>query len=211
MAEPLRPDETLAVAIVLYDEVEELDFCGPFETFSVAAVLSAGEAAHRERPAFSVFTVAERGDLVKTGGGLRIQPNYSFQTAPPADIVLVPGGDTRPQLENTALLEWLKQATAHARLTTSVCTGAFLLGTLGLLEGRAATTHWGALDNLAATFPNTRVQREVRWVDEGAIITSAGISAGIDMSLHVVERLLGRGLAEETARTMEYRWNEGGE
>ena len=135
MAEPLRPDETLAVAIVLYDEVEELDFCGPFETFSMAAVLSAGEAAHRERPAFSVFTVAERGDLVKTGGGLRIQPNYSFQTAPPVDIVLVPGGDTRPQLENTALLEWLKQATAHARLSTSVCTGAFLLGKLGLLEG----------------------------------------------------------------------------
>jgi transcriptional regulator GlxA family with amidase domain len=211
MGEPLRADETLAVGIVLYDEVEELDFCGPFETFAVAAALSAREPLHRERPAFSVFTVAERAELVKTGNGLRIQPDYGFQSAPPVDIVVVPGGNANPQLENTALLEWLKHATSHARISASVCTGAFILGRLGLLEGRAATTHWGALDELAAMFPRTRVDREVRWVDEDSLITAAGISAGIDMSLHVVDRLLGRQMAEATARMMEYRWNEGGD
>ena len=211
MAELLRPDETLAVGIVLYDQVEELDFCGPFETFSVAAALSAGKSGHRERPAFTVFTVAEHDDLVKTGGGLRIQPDYSFQLAPPVDIVVVPGGNTEPQLENAALLEWLQHATDHARISASVCTGAFLFGQIGLLEGHNATTHWGALEVLAARFPATRVQQKVRWVDEGSLVTAAGISAGIDMSLHVVERLLGREMAEQTARMMEYRWNEGAE
>jgi transcriptional regulator GlxA family with amidase domain len=210
MAESLRPDETLAVGIVLYDDVEELDFCGPFETFSVAAALSREKPAQREREAFTVFTVAERAELVKTGGGLRIQPDYSFQEAPRPDIVVVPGGNSRPQLANTAMLGWLKQATDGARISTSVCTGAFLLGRLGLLDGRAATTHWGALDNLAEMFPGIRIQRDVRWVDEGAVITAAGISAGIDMSLHVVERLLGRKMAEDVARMMEYRWNEDG-
>jgi transcriptional regulator GlxA family with amidase domain len=211
MAEPLGSGETLAVAILLYDQVEELDLCGPFETFAVAASLSVLEPATRERPAFTVFTVAERTELVKADGGLCIQPDYSFQTAPPVDILVVPGGNARPQLENVALMEWLKSVTAGARISASVCTGAFLLGRLGLLDGHAATTHWGAVEDLAAMFPAARVQREVRWVDEGAVITSAGISAGIDMSLHVVERLLGRKAAEATAHMMEYHWNEGGE
>jgi transcriptional regulator GlxA family with amidase domain len=211
LAEPLHPEEQLAVGILLYDQVEELDMCGPFETFSVASSVSAGKAAHGERAAFTVFTVAERAELVKTGGGLRIQPDYNFQTAPQVDILIVPGGNAQPQLANTVLLEWLKSAADHARISASVCTGAFLLGRLGLLEGHGATTHWGALDHLAEMFPATQVRREVRWVDEGAVVTSAGISAGIDMSLHLVERLLGRETAEETARIMEYRWNEGGQ
>jgi transcriptional regulator GlxA family with amidase domain len=211
MAQPLRPDETLAVGVLLYDQVEELDLCGPFETFSVAAALSARNSVPRERPAFTVFTVAERAELVKTGGGLRLQPDYSFQTAPEIDIVVVPGGNAVPQLANTTLLEWLQHATTRARISASVCTGAFLLGRLGLLDGHGATTHWGALDELAAMFPSAKVHRDVRWVDEGALITSAGISAGIDMSLHVVETLLGRNVAEETARMMEYRWNEDGD
>jgi transcriptional regulator GlxA family with amidase domain len=211
MAEPLRPDETLAVGILLYDQVEELDFCGPFETFSVASSLSTGEGTHREHSAFSVFTIAERAELVRTGNGLRIQPDYSIVTAPQVDILVIPGGYSEPQLANSVLLEWLKFVTAHTRISASVCTGAFLLGRLGLLDGMGATTHWGALENLAAMFPAIQVRHEVRWVDEGAVITSAGISAGIDMSLHLVERLLGREMAEKTARMMEYRWNEDGQ
>jgi transcriptional regulator GlxA family with amidase domain len=105
-------------------------------------------------------------------------------------------------------MEWLAHVTPQARLNTSVCTGAFMLGKVGLLDRRTATTHWASIDRLAEMFPNTTVKHDVRWVDEGDVVTAAGVSAGIDMSLHVVERLLGREVAEATARYMEYRWNE---
>jgi len=111
-------------------------------------------------------------------------------------------------VEKPAVLEWLRKVTQQTQLNTSVCTGAFLLGAVGLLDGHNTTTHWSALDELARDFPQTRVQREVRWVDEGPLVTAAGISAGIDMSLHLVERLSGRELAEHVAHYMEYRWNE---
>jgi transcriptional regulator GlxA family with amidase domain len=207
MAAPLRADESLGVGILLFDHVEELDFCGPYEVFKVAAHHAADDSK-RERPALTVFTMAEHADLIRTGGGLRVQPDYSFADAPTIDILVIPGGDTRPLLTNRALLEWLRPVTAHARISSSVCTGAFVLGALGLLEGRSATTHWGSLDELARRFPSTSIRREVRWVDEGPVVTSAGISAGIDMSLHLVERLFGREGAEKTARIMEYRWDE---
>ena len=105
-------------------------------------------------------------------------------------------------------MEWLAKVTQQTRLNTSVCTGSFLLGKVGVLKGHSATTHWASLDRFAQAFPQVQVQREVRWVDDGAVITSAGVSAGIDMSLHVVERLLGREQAEQTAKQMEYVWQE---
>jgi transcriptional regulator GlxA family with amidase domain len=206
MAEPLRDDESLSVGIVLYDLMEELDFCGPYEVFKVAA-LHAAQHASSERPVLTVYTVAERAELVRSSNGLRVQPDYSFADAPAIDILVIPGGDARPQLKNGAMLDWLTRVTSSARINSSVCTGAFLLGTLGLLDHRSATTHWGSLDSLASQFPNTIVRRNVRWVDEGTVVTSAGISAGIDMSLHLVERLFGRAAAEETAHIMEYRWD----
>ena len=115
---------------------------------------------------------------------------------------------TNLQLERPTVIEWVRKVTQQAQLNTSVCTGAFLLGEVGLLDGHKATTHWGSLDRLAERYPKTQVQREVRWVDEGALVTAAGVSAGIDMSLHLIERLSGREMAEHVARYMEYRWNE---
>lgn len=200
-------DEPLTVGIVIYDQVEELDFVGPYETFKAAAFQGA-RSLGRETPALKVFTVAERAELVTTSGGLRIQPDYGFTDAPRIDLLVIPGGRSGPQLENAAMMEWLRRVTPQAHVKSSVCTGAFLLGELGLLDGHTATTHWGSLDRLAERYPSITVRRDVRWVDEGNIVTAAGVSAGIDMSLHLVERLFGREVAESTARYMEYRWNE---
>lgn len=196
----------LAVGILIFDDVEVLDFCGPFEVFSVAARI-----AEDESPAFTVFTVAERADLVSARGGLRVRPDYTLADHRPIDLLVVPGGwGTRREVRNTDLIAWIARVAASSQLTTSVCTGAFLLAKAGVLEGRAATTHWQSLDRLAAAYPDIEVRRETRWVDEGAVVTSAGISAGIDMSLHIVERLLGRERAEATARHMEYTWQDAG-
>ncbi len=196
----------LTVGILIFDDVEVLDFCGPFEVFSVAARIAADEP-----PAFTVFTVAERAGLVAARGGLRVRPDYTLADHPPIDLRVVPGGwGTRREVGNAALIAWIARVAAGARLTTSVCTGAFLLAKAGLLEGRAATTHWQSLDRLAATYPDIEVRRETRGGDEGVVVTSAGTSAGIDMSLHMVERLLSRERAEATARHMEYDWRDAG-
>jgi transcriptional regulator GlxA family with amidase domain len=193
------------IGIFLYDQVEELDFCGPYETFKSAA----NARRQRERtPDWQVFTVAEEGGLLSTSGDLRIQPRFTFENHPPIDLLLVPGGAANRQLERPAVLDWLRRVTPQAQLNTSVCTGVYLLGAIGLLDGHSATTHISALDNLAQRFPTVTVRREVRWVDEGSIVTAAGVSAGIDMSLHLLERLDSRELAEDIAAYMEYRWNE---
>ena len=198
-------DETFNAGIFLYPGVEELDFCGPFEVLKAA---SYSRNQKEQTPAWHVFTVAEEPGLLKTGGELLIQPHFTFHDHPRIDLLIIPGGTTNLQMERQKVLEWVRNVTAQAQLNTSVCTGAFLLGAVGLLDGRRVTTHWSALDDLSRHFPQTQVQREVRWVDEGPLVTAAGISAGIDMSLHLVERLAGRKLAEEVARYMEYHWHE---
>jgi transcriptional regulator GlxA family with amidase domain len=205
--DPVSSDDTpLAAGILLFDEVEVLDFCGPFEVFSSAARIPT-ERTPPEPPLFRVFTLAERTGLISARGGLRVQPDYTLAEHPPIDLLLVPGGQgTRTEVHNAALIAWIEQTATRSRLVTSVCTGAFLLARAGLLAGHAATTHWASLDRLAETHPDVTVRSGVRWVDEGRIVTSAGISAGIDVSLHLVERLAGRALAVETARRMEYTW-----
>lgn len=208
MSSLIQEDEILNVGILLFDDVEELDFCGPFEVFSAASVVTA-RMRQREQGPFNVFTVAEHARTVTTRGKLLVQPHFTFSDHPPIDILVVPGGQgTRREVDNTVLLNWITEVTQQTRFNTSVCTGSFLLGKVGLLERHRATTHWGSLDRLANTFPTVNVQRGVRWVDEGNLITAAGVSAGIDMSLHLVERLLGREGAEATAKLMEYSWNE---
>jgi transcriptional regulator GlxA family with amidase domain len=197
--------QTFTIGIFLYNQVEELDFVGPFETFKSAAHT---RRMNDMRPDWHVFTVAEEAGILKTSGELLMQPNFTFQDHPHIDLLLIPGGNEPPQLERPTVVEWVKKVTREAQFNTSVCTGAFLLGAAGLLDGHQVTTHWSALDRLAERFPQTQVQREVRWVDEGSLVTAAGISAGIDMSLHLVERLSGREMAEQVARYMEYRWNE---
>ena len=204
---PAIVDEaTLTVGILLFDEVEALDFCGPFEVFSVAT-----RAAQRRpgatAPPFRVLTIAERARPIAARGGLLVQPGATFADHAPLDVAIVPGGVVTRELENPAVAAWLRRVSSPALLTASVCTGAFLLAQAGLLEGRQATTHWEDIDAFEARYPQVVVRRAVPWVDEGAVVTSAGISAGIDMSLHLVERQRGRDLARATARQMEYSWD----
>ena len=192
------------VGILIFDGVEVLDFCGPFEVFSVARSPSSdGE----EQPLFRVLTIAERMDLVRCTGGLLVQPHHAIVDHPPLDIMVVPGGrGTRRERTNAVLLDWIAEQDRRTSLTTSVCTGAFLLAATGLLDGRRATTHWAGLDWLREHHPAIDVRADERVVDEGRVVTSAGISAGIDMALHIVARLHGDAIAAETARLMEYDW-----
>ncbi len=188
------------VAILIFPDVEILDFCGPFEVFSVA-----GRVA--EPSAFNVFTISEQFGPVRTHNGLSVNPHYRLDNAPQPDLLLIPGGlGTRPLLNNGPLLEWIRTKSGVAELTLSVCTGSLLLAKAGLLDGLETTTHSGALDLLRQLAPKANVHADRRYVDNGRIVCSAGIAAGIDMSLHIVERLLGPESAIKTTRYMEYPW-----
>ncbi len=195
------------VGIVVFDEIEVLDFCGPFEVFSVVRL---DEARRREEPSpFEVKLIGETGQTITTSGGMRVTPDHSFGDCPQLDILCVPGGwGTRRELANPVMLEWLRNRAPQAELLTSVCTGAMLLGFAGLLEGRRATTHWRSLDWMAESFPQTTVLYDEHVVEDGDLITSAGISAGIDMALQVVARYHGEAIARATARQMEYPYPE---
>jgi transcriptional regulator GlxA family with amidase domain len=194
-----------SVGILIFDDVEVLDFAGPFEVFSRTRN-EPGPASRRseEEAPFNVFTVAKTYDPVTASGGLTIMPRCTFIDAPPIDLLLVPGGfGTRPLLNDEETLSWVRKVASSARLTTSVCTGSLLLAKAGLLEGRRATTHWSALDRLASLDSAVAVEREARYVDDG-VITSAGVAAGMDMAFYVVERLCGREIADETAHYIDY-------
>lgn len=189
------------VAILLFDEVEVLDFAGPFEIFSVAGRRSHGE------PPFNVYTVGEKAGPVSARNKLIVTPHYTIDDCPPPDIIVIPGGyGSRAAMYNPAILAWVKRQHELTELTLSVCTGALVLATAGLLEGMQSTTHYSCYDLLAKIAPNTDVVRGVRYVDNGKVITSAGVQAGMDMALHVVARLLGADVAGETARYIEYDW-----
>lgn len=186
-------------AILIFDEVEVLDFAGPFEVFSVTG-------RRRKLEPFDVYTVAERSGPVLARNGLSVNPRYTFANCPPPDILVVPGGyGTRREMKNPVMLEWITRVAPSCELVLSVCTGALVLGAAGLLDGREATTHFMAFDELRAVAPGATIREGARMVDNGNLILSAGVSAGIDMSLHVVAKLLGTEVAEETATYMEYR------
>lgn len=197
------------VGIVLFEGTEVLDFAGPFEVFGVT-----GEDDPLPKP-FSVFTVAERSPVV-VRHSLTITPTYTFDDAPQPDILVVPGGGgvhpdgtpwgRRAEMHNPAMLDFVRRVNGQTELTLSVCSGAFILARAGLLAGLRVTTAIPQLGELQALLPDATVVEGVRWVDAGHIVTSAGISAGITMSLHVVARLLGPEVARQTARTMEYDW-----
>ncbi|MEO2019019.1 MAG: GNAT family N-acetyltransferase [Fuerstiella sp.] len=190
------------VAILLFDDVEVLDFCGPFEVFSVAGNLS-------DPPSLNVFTVAENSSI-RARNGLTVIPDYALANCPTVDVLLVPGGiGSRREMNNKPLVDWIRTTAKTAQLVLSVCTGALLLGKAGLLDGLSATTHHGAFDVLRETVPTATVHEQRRFVDNGRVITSAGIAAGIDMSLHVVARRLGVDVATATTRYMEYPWQPG--
>lgn len=196
-------ERPLRVAILLFPDVEVLDFAGPFEVFSVAARIH--WAAHGHQP-FAVTTVASSRGPLRARHGLMVIPGFGFDDAPEPDILIVPGGVMTAPLDCPATLAWVKREAAKAPLTASVCTGAFVLAKLGLLDGRRATTHWEDIAELRRDFPHLDIAQDVSFIDTGAIVTSAGISAGIDMSLHLVGRVLGMPAATATARQMEYEW-----
>ena len=190
------------VGILIFEDVEVLDFCGPFEVFSVATPL---DAASEEDKLYDVHIIAESSELVSCRNGLMVKPDFTIENHPKLDMVLVPGGrGTRRERTNPRILDWLKLQNDHVDLMTSVCTGAFLLAANGFLDGKAATTHWGSIAWLRENHPAIDVRDDQRYVDEGHIITSAGVSAGIDMGLHIIERMHGRDTALGTARHMEY-------
>jgi len=192
------------VGIFLYDEVEVLDFSGPFEVFTTASRVKHNFQPDVEPP-FEVITLAASLEPVQARGGLTILPQASLTNHAHLDILIVPGGAFTPELERPDIIDWVKRSAADAKITASVCTGAFLLARAGLLHGKPATTHWEDIPALHA-FPGIDVVANRRWVDTGRLITSAGIAAGIDMCLHIVARLEGIELAQRTARQMEYKW-----
>jgi transcriptional regulator GlxA family with amidase domain len=186
------------VAILVFDDVEVLDFAGPFEVFAVTDELQG-------RQAFNVFLVAPRPGTVRARNGLKVVPDYALESCPQPHVLIVPGGQgARPLVANRVILEWIQVRSRTAEATMSVCTGAYLLGAAGMLDGLRVTTHHLGVETLRQISPKAVVDPSLRFSDQGAVLTSAGISAGIDCSLHLVGRLLGEGAAEATASYMEY-------
>ena len=201
---------TLAVGILLFDGVELLDFAGPYEVFTVASRVRAARRRRRRAAVRRVHGRRWAEEPVRTHAGLRVAPDHAFADAPAVDVLVVPGGVVDGAGRRTrALVDWIARTSAAARLTASVCTGAFLLARRRACStGHAATTHWEDVDDLRPRYPGVRAVKDCRWVDDGDVVTAAGIAAGIDMALHLVERLEGHDLALETARYMEYDWDE---
>ncbi len=192
---------TRNVAIVVYDNAEPLDWTGPFEVYNDAANFG---AAHGQE-AFNVYIVSKTKDPVNAQG-MKVVPQYSIADAPKPDIVLFPGGPSAKVYDDPEWFAWAKKVSNEAEIAQSVCTGAFVLGKAGLLDGLEVTTFHGAIDGLQKNYPKAMVKRGRRFVDNGHVVTTAGISAGIDGSLHVVARLLGRRVADDVATYMEYSW-----
>ena len=193
------------IGIYIYEHVEVLDFTGPYEVFTTAS-----RVYTRQHPdfdeLFNVFLIAENSNLVSARGNFNVQPHYTIQKHPKIDVLIVPGGVHIYEMQKAQVMNWLTKLAPVTRLTASVCTGAFLLAKAGLLSDQACTTHWEDIPDLRAAFPSLAVKEDLPWVDNGHIVTSAGISAGIEMSLHLVARLAGKSLAIKTARQMQYDW-----
>lgn len=195
------------VGIYLYDGVEVLDFTGPFEVFSTASRVAQRHAPSVAAP-FRVVTIARGMSAVSARAGLQVLPMHTLEDHPPLDVLIVPGGVDAPERTRDDLRRWLARQALRVEVLASVCTGAFLLAGAGVLDGQEVTTHWEDIAELATLFPALTVKDTGRWIDNGAVITSAGISAGIDMSLHLVARLAGRELSIATARQMDFQWRD---
>jgi transcriptional regulator GlxA family with amidase domain len=193
----------LTVGILVFDQVEVLDVAGPFEVFTVTRLNK--ELRQEESSPFRVLLVSENMDQVSAVGGLRFTPDVTQDNCPELDLLIVPGGwGTRTQVKNANLLKWIANKSRRTRLTGSVCTGSSLLGEAGLLDGREATSHWRTFDFLRQAAPKAYIREDLRVTMDGSIFTSAGISAGIDMALHIVSYLFGTKTGEATALQMEY-------
>ncbi len=188
------PMDEFTIAIALWDGVEELDFAGPYEVLTAWARQS-------ERP-ITVRTAASSTEPITCSHGLRVLPDVSWDDVGALDLLVLPGGDTRPLQADESFLERMRATARSGTLMTSVCTGALVYAKAGLLDGRPATTHWSALDRLADL--GVKVDREARFVDDGDVVTAAGVSAGIDMALHLVARLESVEQAQAVRRYIQY-------
>ena len=203
MTENANEPETLQVGLILFDDAEELDWVGPFEVFTMAAFVAGGKGP---AAGLKVALVSERGGLVRGAKGLRVETDHSFADAPALDLLLVPGGfGTRKEMDNPALLDFLQQQAPGCQWITSVCTGSAVLARAGLAKGRRITSHWAYLPSIREIVgEGTEVLEQVRYVRDGHLVTSAGVSAGIDMALWLVGEIYGREHARNTQRAMEY-------
>ncbi len=194
--EMIDKNKRLRVAVLVFNGVQDIDYAGPMEVFGQSGA--------------TIFTVGTSTDSVHSAWGMKMSPDYDLSHAPEADIVVVPGGNVSPIINSPEALAWLRARSLDSRAVLSVCTGAFIMGKAGLLDGQLATTIVGATPQLAEMFPKAKVISDRRYVDNGKIVTTGGLSAGIDGALHMVDRELGRLRAEDVARGMEYQWNPDG-
>ncbi|WP_332851664.1 DJ-1/PfpI family protein [Duganella sp. S19_KUP01_CR8] len=194
--ELIDKSQRLRVAVLIFNGVQDIDYSGPMEVFGQSGA--------------TIFTVAGSTNSVRSAWGLQMTPDYDLEHAPQADIVVVPGGDVGSVIRDPKALDWTRARAVDSRAVLSVCTGAFIMGKAGLLDGQSATTIVGATEQLAAMFPKAKVVNDRRYVDNGKIVTTGGLSSGIDGALHMVYRELGALRAESVARGMEYEWREEG-
>lgn len=186
------------VGLFLFDDIELLDFAGPYEVFSVTSELS-------DYTLFRVFSVSEDGEEIRTVNGLKVKPDFAFDNHPPIDILVIPGGvGTKKEMDKSAIVEWIRWNSDRAKMTVSVCSGARILARMGLLDGMEVTTHHEVFDDIRRIAPRATLNQKARFVDNGRILTAGGISAGIDVALHIVRKLHGDQVADRTARYMEY-------
>ena len=191
-------NKKLKVGIFIFNEVEVLDLAGPFEVFSIAS--------KDDEKLFEVITIGEKGEIITARNGLKVLPNASFKDNLDLDILIIPGGYGAEEIEikNKCVLEWIIEQKNKVQILASVCTGALLLAECGILDNKKATTHWMDIERLEKDYPEVEVIKNVKFVDEGDLITSGGISAGINMSFHIIKRLFGIEIVQYTAKRMEY-------
>jgi putative intracellular protease/amidase len=198
-AQPEKKTRQRNLAILVFDGVQIIDYTGPYETF--------GHVWDNDAPVFNIYTVAEKSGPITTAMGMSVNPKYTFDNAPKPDVLLIPGGGVNQHLDNPNVIKWLQEKSRDAEITLSVCNGAFFLAKAGLLDGLEATTTFGLIGELKKIAPKTKVVSDRRFVDNGKVITAAGLSSGIDGALHVIERLYGKGTAQMAALGMEYNWD----
>lgn len=195
----MKKMKKILVSILVFDGVEELDFIGPLEVFGVASRLT-------KRAKIEVATLGWRKGHIQGAHGLKFLPRISDHSKRTPDICVVPGGPgARKGIYDPSFIRWVEKVTKGVPHILSVCTGSLVLAKMGLLDGLSATTHWASLGELRKLAPLCHVVKNARFVDTGRTVTSAGVSAGLDASLHLLERLFGKGLSQRTAKRMEYR------
>src|SRR5262245_45369682 len=191
--EVLHQDQTISAAILIFDGVQIIDFTGPYEVLGQSGI--------------EAFTVGEKASPIRTTMGMTVTPEFTFDNAPPAQLLIIPGGNV--QTENKNIIQWIQQRAKSADYVLSICNGAFYLAEAGLLDGKEATTFYNLIDDLQQTYPKVHVVTNKRYVDNGKIITAAGLSSGIDGTLYLISKIHGQGIAQQVALNMEYNWQPG--